>query len=278
MKSKDITKINLPDCGVLVESRIERPDFGSEFHRHDYLSVIYIVSGKGTLNINGRSYELGPDSVVSLGKDQLHDLQDKPGNRMTVFSIYFDIVKTRSNKHVVDYLFQSPQPFNLPVYYAEQIRQSLRQILHEQLTRPPGYKLAIIQLFNLSILSAFRAKIETSKNNEMNTTNNSSARVRDALNYISKNSHEQFSLSDAAKIAKVSQRQFTNLCRKQMGKSFIRFLNQQRCDKARKLIDSTDMSVASIAFEVGYEELSTFYRAFKKFMNKSPLEYRKSKN
>jgi AraC-like DNA-binding protein len=55
-----------------------------------------------------------------------------------------------------------------------------------------------------------------------------------------------------------------------MSNFFIKFLNSIRCAKASELLKHTDKSVAAIAFEVGYEDLSTFYRAFKKIYKAPP--------
>ncbi len=276
MKHENIHLVELPDSGVIVASRIKRPFFGSKPHIHNHLSILYVVSGEGMLEIGEKSHQLGADSIVALRKDQMHRFLDKPRKQMTVFSIYFDIRKTKSNQPIADYLFQMKEPFTLPIYYTEQVRRTLRQILHEQSNRPPGYKLGIIELFNLTLLSIYRAKLETTKSQGSFIKNDSQQRVHKALEHISRNSHEPFTLSDAARMAKVSQRQFTNLCRKQTGSSFKKFLNQQRCRKAQRLITDTEMSIASIAFEVGYEELSTFYRAFRSIYHTSPLKIRNS--
>ncbi|GAI67194.1 unnamed protein product, partial [marine sediment metagenome] len=99
--------------------------------------------------------------------------------------------------------------------------------------------------------------------------------VNAVLAFLAKNYHQQISLPDAAKMAQLSQRQFTTLCRKSTNKSFTQFVNSIRCEKAKQLLTQTDMPVAAIAFEVGYEELSTFYRAFKKLHTFTPLSFRK---
>lgn len=276
MKSKNIQKKELPKYGISVESRVERPDFGSTPHSHDQPSIIFVVSGRGTLEIQNKSHQLYPDCIVPLHKDLPHKFLDKPRKKMTVFSIYFNPELSRSNKYLVDFLFNTSEPLHLQVYYSQQVRKNLRRILNEQSTRPPGYKEAIIQLFNLTLLSVSRSKIETSKNKTSPANPDSSARVRAALNYISENPHEQFSLSNAAAIACVSQRQFTALCRKITGKSFIKFLNTIRCAKAARLIKTTNTTIAAAAFEAGYEELSTFYRAFRSIYNTSPMSLRNS--
>jgi AraC-like DNA-binding protein/mannose-6-phosphate isomerase-like protein (cupin superfamily) len=274
----NIKKIAISDSGIIIQSRIKRPDFGDKPHSHNHLSIIYVVSGQGQLQLGNQSFDLQPNTIISLKPGLLHKFQDKPKKQMTVFSIYFDPEKSVSNKYIVDYLFNKNKPFELPIYYAQQTKKNLRQMLHEQSKRPPGYKMAINQLFNLTLLDVYRAKLEMSKNDNFQNKNDSITRVQTALEHISQNSHQQFSLSEAAKLAKVSQRQFTNICRKITGKSFVKFLNQQRCEKAREFVINTDMPVASIAFETGYEELSTFYRAFKSIYKTSPLALREDRS
>ena len=105
---------------------------------------------------------------------------------------------------------------------------------------------------------------------------NSENRVTEVLEYVAEHFYEPQSLSGAAKTANLSQRQFSNMCRKITTQSFVQYVNQLRIQKAADLLRNTNMPVAAIAFEVGFEELSTFYRAFNKFHKTSPLAFRKS--
>ena len=266
--------IELPDYGVLVESRLERPVSANTAHRHNHLSILYVVSGQGLIEFDNKKFQVNADSVITLEKEKIHKLSDKPRKAMTVFSLYFDTKTSGLNKYIVDYLFASTEPFALPLYYSENIKRHLRQMLYEQNTKPPGYKLSIKQNLSLTILQIYRARLEQAKQKPSESPPSSSERVKAVLDFIAQNCHEQYSLADAARLAKVSQRQFTNLCRNLTGESFIKFLNSIRCKKAAQLLRQTDMSAAAIAFEVGYEELSTFYRAFKRIYKSSPIRFK----
>ena len=266
--------IILPDYGVLVESRLERPVSTNIAHRHNHLSVLYVVSGQGLIEFDNKKFQVNADSVITLEKEKTHRLSDKPRKTMTVFSLYFDTKTSGLNKYIVDYLFASTEPFALPLYYSENIKRHLRQMLYEQNTKPPGYKLSIKQNLSLTILQIYRARLEQAKQKTSDNLPSSSERVKAVLDFITQNCHEQYGLADAARLAKVSQRQFTNLCRNLAGESFIKFLNSIRCKKAAQLLEQTDMSAAAIAFEVGYEELSTFYRAFKRTYKSSPIRFK----
>jgi len=264
----------LPDNGVLVESRLERPASANIAHRHNNLSILYIVSGQGIIEFDNKKFPVNADSVITLEKEKVHKLSDKPRKAMTVFSIYFDTKISGLNKYMVDYLFASTEPFALPLYHSENIKRYLRQILYEQNTKPPGYKLSIKQNLSLAILQIYRARLAQKQKSSDSPT--SRQRTKAVLDFIAQNSHEQYGLADAARLAKVSQRQFTNLCRNLTGESFIKFLNSIRCKNAAELLRQTNKPIAAIAFEIGYEDLSTFYRAFKRIYKSSPMQFKLS--
>ena len=59
--------------------------------------------------------------------------------------------------------------------------------------------------------------------------------------------------------------------------SFQQILSDYRCRLAKKLLANTAESVERIVYLTGFSEPSTFYRAFKRWTNETPLEYRKRK-
>ena len=124
------------------------------------------------------------------------------------------------------------------------------------------------------LLELYRIEAENKIPKPSVTNSKSEAKTDTVLTYITKNLYEHHTLAGSAKMAGISQRQFTTLCRKITGKSFNQYINQLRTTRAADLLQNSTMSVAAIAFEVGYEDLSTFYRAFKRFHNISPLSFR----
>ena len=59
--------------------------------------------------------------------------------------------------------------------------------------------------------------------------------------------------------------------------SFQQILSDYRCRLAKKLLAGTSESVERIVYLTGFSEPSTFYRAFKRWTNETPVEYRKRK-
>ena len=59
--------------------------------------------------------------------------------------------------------------------------------------------------------------------------------------------------------------------------SFQQILSDYCCRLAKKLLANTSESVERIVYLTGFSEPSTFYRAFKRWTNETPVEYRKRK-
>ena len=66
--------------------------------------------------------------------------------------------------------------------------------------------------------------------------------------------------------------------RKVLGRGVFAWLREQRMNKAKVLLKSTDMSIQQICFEVGYTDPANFSTAFKSFFKLAPLKYRKHEN
>ena len=63
------------------------------------------------------------------------------------------------------------------------------------------------------------------------------------------------------------------LIHKEMGKTFSEVQAEQRMSRAASLLKGTDLSVEEIAWMVGYNNSSNFFKAFKEYYGCSPREY-----
>lgn len=99
--------------------------------------------------------------------------------------------------------------------------------------------------------------------------------MRPALEYISENFRENISVSQLADIVHLSRSYFMHSFKRVAGIGAIEYIMQLRIKAACELLSSTDKTVAEIAFECGFSNLSNFNRQFKNISNCTPNEYRK---
>ncbi|MCQ6261443.1 AraC family transcriptional regulator [Alcanivorax sp. MM125-6] len=61
------------------------------------------------------------------------------------------------------------------------------------------------------------------------------------------------------------------------GTNFNQLVADYRCKLAKRLLAGTDESIDEIVYLTGFSEPSTFYRAFKRWVGMTPIEYRRMK-
>lgn len=95
----------------------------------------------------------------------------------------------------------------------------------------------------------------------------------EVIGYVNIHMQEKITLQDTASHFLVSQRTLSQLFRDRMNVSFYHFVTQRRLIAAKLMIvDNVPMN--AVCEQVGFNDYSAFYRAFKQEYNMSPTEYR----
>lgn len=103
----------------------------------------------------------------------------------------------------------------------------------------------------------------------------SSERINKAFEYLLTELTGDLRLSVIAKRLDMSEPGFSRFFKRITGHGFIDLMRKLRVQRACRLLLQTEMSVADICFEVGYENLSNFNRHFRTEMKQTPSEYRR---
>ncbi|MDO8446863.1 MAG: response regulator transcription factor [Deltaproteobacteria bacterium] len=96
------------------------------------------------------------------------------------------------------------------------------------------------------------------------------------MRYLHNNYHRRLSLKE---IAKESNQSVSNLCRtfkEGTGVTVLEYLQNLRITMAKRLIENTNYSIATVAKLIGMEDESYFSRIFKREVGTSPNRFRKS--
>ena len=96
-----------------------------------------------------------------------------------------------------------------------------------------------------------------------------------AADYIQKNFQSDISLEDAADYVQKSRNYFSSLFKREMGMSFVDYVNHLRIREACRLLDTTNELTYEVATRVGFSSYKYFSAVFKKEVGCSPSHYRK---
>ncbi len=95
-----------------------------------------------------------------------------------------------------------------------------------------------------------------------------------ARRFIADHSDEELSLASVARVANMSATYFSGKFLEVAGIRFVEYVSRTRVAKAHNLLLDPHRRVCEVAFEVGFQSLSQFNRAFKKVAGHSPRESR----
>ncbi len=103
-----------------------------------------------------------------------------------------------------------------------------------------------------------------------------SVSVCNALEYIRRNYKNRITISDLAKLLRMSESNVYSSFKKQYGVSPIAYLNDYRLYVATQLLSTTSFSIESVATAVGMADMRYFSKMFKRRYNETPSTYRKN--
>ena len=104
------------------------------------------------------------------------------------------------------------------------------------------------------------------------------ARVRRAMLMMERTLMSRLSVSDLAQDVGSSARQLNRLFKASVGMSPATFKEALRMSRARELVTQTDATLTTLAFRLGFADVSHFSRCFKKHFGHPPTYFRKSAN
>ena len=102
----------------------------------------------------------------------------------------------------------------------------------------------------------------------------SNSHIQDVLLYLEADYMNRITIEDVLQFCPLSRSHFHSLFKKETGKTFIQYLNNLRCDKAGKLLITTDDTILDISLKSGFNNLSHFCHTFKDITGIPPARYR----
>jgi AraC-like DNA-binding protein len=256
----------------------------TEFHKHNFMELAYVAEGELHQDISGNHEVFRQGEICIMGKNTLHAeyLYTKPsivmflgisnsffdktfhmstGNSKTAQSVRTVIMEAQNNFRFIRFV---------PKTQDTQSTSLLAQILTE-ITQPGAGSVYLTIGYVDRLLNILPEEYESSIEKE-------SALPKDKLfndiqRYLDQN-YEDISLSRLAEVFNHNADYLNRFIKKCTGMSYSHFLQHIRLEKALALLNNTDYTVEEIARQVGYENLSYFYRIFHKKYGKNPSEIR----
>ena len=238
--------------------------------RTEYL-LHYILKGKGTYQVDGKTYHLGKHESFIIYPHEITCYEADKEDPWTYIWIGFDGIKAET---CLNYSSFSKENRVCSFDCEDILLESINGMLNaSQLTYANDLKR---ESYLLSFLSALiHEKHDSICQIEEVHDYPYHVYVEHALEFIDHNYEKNIKINDIAYYIGISRSYLSNIFKKNLSLSPQEYLVNYRLDKACGLLKTTTLPVSIIASKVGYDDPLTFSKVFKNFHDVSPSTYRR---
>ncbi|WP_068605732.1 AraC family transcriptional regulator [Paenibacillus swuensis] len=249
-----------------------------DIHRRKELSNLnrtlpcYIISyhkkGSAKLRVGNQLHTISPGTVVCIPPNVEHD-HFKDSEEETEFLWWHFNYEIAGVMDVMK-LFQIPVAFRLQ--NAEYFEQVFMQFITST-SRSTSLPLTILK--QAKALELLYIILDSSLGQQMNSSFlNQSQSFVNLLTRIVQQPEEQISLQSLSKELHMHPTYICNRFKELFGKSPMQVQREMKVQKAKALLETSDMTITELSRSLGFSEIQNFTRLFKSNVGVSPSHYR----
>ncbi|MFI3206807.1 MAG: AraC family transcriptional regulator, partial [Clostridia bacterium] len=225
--------------------------------------LIYVKKGKLNVKNNFKEYTLQEGDFYIVFPHIIHEYLDTSENSDTCMWIFDSSFISEYSSVFKNYSVLNPVVSidNEDVSYCVKQFISREELINENIISKAFFTIILSNIVQ-------NIQIDNTKKTETNEW------ISDLLKFLSENFTKKISLDEVSKDIGVSKYHISRRFKLAIGCSFTEYINTMRVNFAKDLLKTSEKSITEIAFECGFESLTSFFRAFRELDLQSPKQYR----
>lgn len=249
-------------------------------HWHEEIELLYQLNGRSDIQIDGEKYQIQNKLLTVIDSRQVHSIHTYSDTSMF---ICVHISKKLIEKYIPDidlyriYCIPDDIPDSQFPEYLSVCRQ-MEALLRLYITDKPAWQMeseGIILQVLAQLIRHFSRKSAPDEIGLSSADRTSFNRIRDVITYVEEHFREPISLQDIAGHLGLGREYFCRFFKKNMGMSFLRYLNEVRISHVYRDLEQTDAPIAEIAEKNGFLNQKLFNRAFREVYGCTPSAVRR---
>lgn len=249
-------------------------------HRHDYYTVIWVLEGTGTHQIDFEAYPLAADHVFFVSPGQIHQIttDTRPHGWVITFSRDF-----LANNHIEEGFLLNINLFrgygdSPPLAISQEVATQLEALMvqMEQVADGSmGHKYAALGAL-LKLFLIYCNQACSLHDDDFETATGPASILRDFKALVEQHFRAEHKVGGYAERLHLSAKYLSEIVKSLIGKSAKQYIQDRIVIEAKRLLRFTGSSVKEIAYDLGFEEPLHFSGFFKKCTGTSPSAFRES--
>ncbi|MCF3108846.1 AraC family transcriptional regulator [Niabella sp. CC-SYL272] len=265
------------------------PNFGRPLHYHPELELHFTIKGTGIRLIGDDVSHFKEGEVILLGENLPHAWRGKEngtGDAPEDSWVEAIVIQFSADCLGADF-FQLPEAYLLPrifelakkglLFYGE-LAEQIKALMYRSV-KAARFERILILLQILQVISE-REEFSTiaSAHAFYKPNEHESVRLNNVLVFTLANFKREITLDEVAAVSNLSVTSFCRYFKMITNKTYLDFLTEVRISHTRRMIIEDRYPIAMICYECGFNNVSNFYRHFKRFTGMTPFEYKKRYN
>ena len=257
----------------------DKKDIKFEYHHHDFSKIVILIDGDLTYYIEGKAYILKPWDILFVNKNEIHKPVVNPNKYYERIVIWLNpdfMAKYAQGNNNLLKCFEVAIKNNynllrLNMKSIDIIKNLIQDIQNCNNSDEFGSEILKESLFVQLMVLMNRLFLNSDKNRDIEDIQYDKT-IEGVLNYINSNLENDLSIDTIASEFFISKYYLMRKFKNQIGSSIHNYVVQKRLILARSLI-SDGLSMSSVCSRCGFNDYSSFVRAFKKVYGVSPSNY-----
>lgn len=257
-------------------------NYSAPNHWHDDIELIAVLSGEMEYSVNGEILALKKGQGLLVNAGQMHfGFSRKKTECDFICILLHPMLLSPLPSFEQDFILPVIRNQNFPYLFLHEETSWERAIYEKALYL---YHIRKEKTAPLKILAGFaeiwellceNISVDKDRNKNNVHENQDLNIVKKMAEFINNNYMEKLSLADIAAAGAVGQSKCCKLFARFFFQTPTMYLTQHRLTKSMELLLNTDLPVIEIALSVGFGSASYYTETFRKWMGKTPSEFRK---
>ncbi len=238
-------------------------------HAHEWMEILYCISGKGNYMVEGVQYPLEPHDIFIIRPGEMHKLNIDPDVPYERIAIHFDAEYLSS----MDPARALLGPFNdrpLGQHNRYPVAEDPDGLLRAPLINFSFKDIPNVKLNLFARLVMFLTQLD-GQFQIMRQNIDPSENQNELVAYVNKHLFEDISVQSVAKEMHLSRSQVSRIFQQVTGTSMWKYVSAKRLMAARAMIQRGE-AASDACTACGFSDYSSFYRAYRSYFGHSPKE------
>ncbi|OWA35310.1 AraC family transcriptional regulator [Saccharibacillus sp. O16] len=255
-----------PAWPIRLGSNLAKPNYHIGPRTTAYYYLLLVLGGRGTFIQNDRTYSLAAGDMFCLFPQVMHEYWTDPEDPLRKVFLAFD---GRMALELLRRIGLTPNRPHQPSIRVEEAAAAMRSFLQQTAAQ----EMKASDLGRLSAFYRIFAALEHEAASDTREPNEVSWLQR-GLDYMEIHYADGITVEEVARHAGVGRTYFSKKFHERYGHTPVSHMQKLKLDEARMLLEQTNYSLSEIAHSVGYPDLFSFSKAFKKHTGLPPRQYR----